>query len=92
MFSPVRHRAQEIVDLVSDTDRLKEERVKARSNRNKYTGMSNSTPKYAGFGSESVNSGGFAGMNIPSHFHPPTSLNGRLQLHKCSWNHKVQLK
>ncbi|KAJ3045446.1 Epsin-3, clathrin recruitment and traffic between the Golgi and endosome [Rhizophlyctis rosea] len=49
----VRNRAQEIQDLLANNDKIKEERRKAKDNRNKYTGVSSD-----GFGS---GSGGFGG-------------------------------
>ncbi|KAJ2689660.1 Epsin-3, clathrin recruitment and traffic between the Golgi and endosome, partial [Coemansia spiralis] len=36
----VRHRSKEILDLINDPDRLREERNKAKDNRNKYGGFS----------------------------------------------------
>jgi epsin len=65
----VRHRAKEIVELIHDQERLKDERNKAEQNRNKYKGVaaddvrngsssfssSNNAnnSKYGGFGSDS---------------------------------------
>jgi epsin len=52
----VRHRAQEIADLLNDTDRIKDERKRAKENRGKYKGVSADQMKYQGFGNKS---GGF---------------------------------
>ncbi|CEI89133.1 hypothetical protein G6F70_002788 [Rhizopus microsporus] len=51
----VRNRAKEIVELLADTDRIREERKLARKNRNKYIGVGSDTAstRYVGFGSSS---------------------------------------
>ncbi|GAA5866878.1 hypothetical protein JCM8547_003904 [Rhodosporidiobolus lusitaniae] len=70
----VRNRAKELGELLSDLDRVRMERRKAKANRNKYTGVSNdsfggggggglsftsaSGSRYGGFGSDSLGSGG----------------------------------
>ncbi|KAH9811824.1 hypothetical protein DFH28DRAFT_980667 [Melampsora americana] len=62
----VRNRAKEIAELLSDLDRVRQERRKAKASRNKYTGVGNDGPsftsatgsKYGGFGSDT---GGFSG-------------------------------
>ncbi|EGG12568.1 uncharacterized protein MELLADRAFT_70380 [Melampsora larici-populina 98AG31] len=62
----VRNRAKEIAELLSDLDRVRQERRKAKASRNKYTGVGNEGPsftsatgsKYGGFGSDT---GGFSG-------------------------------
>lgn len=65
--SNVRNRAKELVDLLSDTNRIKEERKKAKANKNKYTGVSSNMgnssyggggSRYGGFGSDSYSGGG----------------------------------
>jgi epsin len=69
---PVRNRAKELAELLSDVDKIKAERKKAKHNRNKYTGVSSSSSggggyggggsRYGGFGSESnYTGGGFSG-------------------------------
>ncbi|KAJ3044709.1 Epsin-3, clathrin recruitment and traffic between the Golgi and endosome [Rhizophlyctis rosea] len=65
----VRNRAQEIQDLLANNDKIKEERKKAKENRNKYTGVASDGfgfgsgsggNRYGGFGSDSYRtSGGF---------------------------------
>lgn len=62
----VRNRAKELADLLSDVDRIRAERKKARSNKAKYTGVEggggtfgggfsgSSGGRYGGFGSESA--------------------------------------
>jgi len=64
----VRNRAKEIAELLSDVERIRGERRKARANKQKYQGASNSdfipgsgTGRYGGFGSDSAFSGGFNG-------------------------------
>ncbi|KAI6866716.1 ENTH-domain-containing protein [Hortaea werneckii] len=60
----VRNRSKELTDLLSDVDKIRAERKKAKATRNKYTGveggagigMGGSSSRYGGFGSES---GGF---------------------------------
>lgn len=65
----VRNRAKELVELLSDVERIRGERKKARSNRNKFggvegggglsSGMSGggSSSRYGGFGSEDAGAG-----------------------------------
>ncbi|KAK2625589.1 hypothetical protein QTJ16_004901 [Diplocarpon rosae] len=72
----VRNRAKELAELLSDVERIRAERKKARATRNKYTGVEggaglggglSSSSRYGGFGSEEsggANSreyGGFSG-------------------------------
>lgn len=64
----VRNRAKELAELLSDVDRIKVERKKAKHNRNKYTAVSSGSAlegggasRYGGFGSESSYSGGGGG-------------------------------
>lgn len=73
----VRNRAKELTELLSDVDRIRQERKKARVNKQKYTGVeggasrmggfsgsSGGASRYGGFGSEtggSTNYGGFSG-------------------------------
>ncbi|UZJ54405.1 hypothetical protein CBS101457_003725 [Exobasidium rhododendri] len=61
----VRNRAKEIAELLSDVERIRQERRKARANKQKYQGASNSdfvpgsgSGRYGGFGSESAYGGG----------------------------------
>ncbi|SPO31649.1 related to ENT3 - cytoskeletal adaptor [Ustilago trichophora] len=63
----VRNRAKELAELLSDVDRIRQERRKARSNKTKYTGGGNAefvpgsgTGRYGGFGSDSYWAGGGA--------------------------------
>ncbi|KAJ4352221.1 Epsin-3, clathrin recruitment and traffic between the Golgi and endosome [Didymosphaeria variabile] len=67
----VRNRAKELAELLSDVDRIRSERKKARANRNKFGGVEGgmgmggfsssggfsggSSSRYGGFGSESAN-------------------------------------
>ncbi|KAL8953961.1 MAG: hypothetical protein Q9222_000248 [Ikaeria aurantiellina] len=67
----VRNRSKELTELLSDVDRIRAERKKARSNRNKFGGVeggamsggmsSGSGGRYGGFGSESGGYGGYSG-------------------------------
>lgn len=64
-LSIVRNRAKELVELLSDVEKIRVERRKAKTNRNKYTGTGNDSfsfssggSRYGGFGSESVGYGG----------------------------------
>ncbi|KAJ3154365.1 Epsin-3, clathrin recruitment and traffic between the Golgi and endosome [Geranomyces variabilis] len=60
----VRHRAKEIAELLSDNEKIKAERKRAKENRQKYTGMSSggsSGSRYGGYGSESAYGGGYGG-------------------------------
>ena len=63
----VRNRAKELTELLSDVERIRAERKKARATKNKYTGVeggsglgggfSGSSGRYGGFGSESAGYG-----------------------------------
>lgn len=64
----VRNRAKEIAELLSDVERIRIERRKARQNKTKYQGAGNSdfvpgsgTGRYGGFGSDSFYAGGGGG-------------------------------
>ncbi|EME46171.1 hypothetical protein DOTSEDRAFT_70234 [Dothistroma septosporum NZE10] len=71
----VRNRSKELTDLLSDVDRIRQERKKARQTKNKYGGVeggaglgsegfsSGSSGRYGGFGSESAAYGGTFGGN-----------------------------
>lgn len=59
----VRHRAKELAELLSDVDRIRAERKKARANKGKFTSMQGgggfgSGSRYGGFGSDSSHGGG----------------------------------
>ncbi|KZT28737.1 ENTH-domain-containing protein [Neolentinus lepideus HHB14362 ss-1] len=61
----VRNRAKEIVELLSDVEKIRLERRKAKANRSKYTGTGNDAmsftsggSRYGGFGSDSYSGGG----------------------------------
>ncbi|RIB12974.1 hypothetical protein C2G38_2019473 [Gigaspora rosea] len=56
----VRNRARELAELLSDVEKIRQERRKAKANRTKYTGVSSdaigyggSSSRYGGFGNES---------------------------------------
>ena len=68
----VRNRAKELTELLSDVDKIRSERKKARATKNKYTGVEGGTGfgggfsggssgRYGGFGSDS--GGGFGGYS-----------------------------
>ena len=64
----VRNRAKELAELLSDVDRIRAERKKARANRNKFGGVEggmsggmSSGSRYGGFGSEEATYGGYSG-------------------------------
>ncbi|KAK2025442.1 ENTH-domain-containing protein [Colletotrichum zoysiae] len=66
----VRNRAKELSDLLSDVERIRTERKKARATKNKYVGVeggggggfsSGSSSRYGGFGAETGGYGGYSG-------------------------------
>lgn len=69
----VRNRAKELADLLGDIERIRQERRKAKQNRNKYSGISGGGGgsmsggggggggRYGGFGSDSYNYNGGSG-------------------------------
>ncbi|KAG9235989.1 hypothetical protein BJ875DRAFT_249294 [Amylocarpus encephaloides] len=68
----VRNRAKELADLLSDVDRIRAERKKSRSTRNKYTGVEggaglgggmSSSSRYGGFSNEDASGGGYGGYS-----------------------------
>jgi epsin len=65
--TPVRNRANEIAALLSDVDKIRQERRKAKTNRDKYRGVEGgmfntaSGSRYGGFGSDSFSHGGGGG-------------------------------
>ncbi|KAJ3344547.1 Epsin-3, clathrin recruitment and traffic between the Golgi and endosome [Entophlyctis luteolus] len=63
----VRNRAEEIIALLGDNQRIREERKKAKENRSKYTGVSSSGSQYGGFaGGMSSSISGFSGNGFSS--------------------------
>ncbi|KAF4459234.1 ENTH domain-containing [Fusarium albosuccineum] len=75
----VRNRAKELAELLSDVERIRSERKKARATKNKYTGVeggstfgggfsSGSSSRYGGFGSESAGYGGGSGGGASGDF------------------------
>ena len=65
----VRNRSKELAELLGDVERIRAERKKARSNRNKFGGVegggmsggTSSGSRYGGFGSEDAGYGGYSG-------------------------------
>ena len=54
----VRHKCTDMIDFIQDDDRLREERKKAKKNKDKYVGMSSDS-----MGSRSRGFGGFGGFD-----------------------------
>lgn len=61
----MRNRSRELTELLSDVEKIRGERRKAKANRNKYTGTGNDAmsftsggSRYGGFGSETMGYGG----------------------------------
>ncbi len=46
MFFLVRHKVKELVEFIQDDDRIRDERKKAKANRDKYVGLSNESSSY----------------------------------------------
>ena len=66
----VRNRSRELVDLLSDVEKIRAERRKAKANKNKYIGvgsdgfgMSFDSGRYGGFGNDSLGDSGSYGGN-----------------------------
>ncbi|KIW00810.1 uncharacterized protein PV09_07789 [Verruconis gallopava] len=68
----VRNRSKELTELLSDVDKIRAERKKARANRNKYSGYEggggfglggSSGPRMGGFGNNSGGSANFGGFS-----------------------------
>ena len=68
----IRNRAKELVELLSDVDRIRSERKKARTTRNKYGGveggaglgggfLGGGSSRYGGFGRDEASFGGYSG-------------------------------
>ncbi|KAK0503657.1 hypothetical protein EDD18DRAFT_1130096 [Armillaria luteobubalina] len=64
----VRNRSKEIVELLSDVEKIRAERRKAKANKHKYTGTGNDGlsfssggSRYGGFGSDSLGGGSYSG-------------------------------
>lgn len=69
---PVRNRAKELVELLSDVEKIRTERRKAKANKSKFIGVGNdgygmstggSEGRYGGFGSDSGGGGGGGGSS-----------------------------
>jgi hypothetical protein len=61
----VRNRSKELVELLADVEKIRQERKKAKANRSKYVGTGNdgfslgsSGGRYGGFGNDSLGGGG----------------------------------
>ncbi|GAB4817376.1 hypothetical protein N2152v2_004422 [Parachlorella kessleri] len=57
----VRHRAKELLQLINNPDRVREERQKAKANKAKYTGVSAAEMRSGGFGSSNSGFGNGGG-------------------------------
>ena len=93
MRSTVRNRAKELVELLGDVDKIRSERRKAKTNKNKYTGVGNdglsfqssSGGRYGGFGSESLGYGGSSsGYGGSSGNYGGDSSRGPYPIHSCN--------
>lgn len=49
-FIIYRHKVRELIDFVQDDDKLREERKKAKKNKDKYIGLSSEAMGYKGAG------------------------------------------
>jgi epsin len=65
----VRNRAKELAELLSDSEKIRTERRKAKQSKTKYTGVGSdeagfggSGKKYGGFGSEDLSYGSYSGQ------------------------------
>lgn len=88
----VRTRAKELVDLLGDLDRVRTERRKAKTNRNKYTGVGNDAlsftaggSRYGGFGSDSLGGGDSYGGGDDSKLLSHHTLASRSHPFRLSW-------
>ncbi|XP_017088663.2 clathrin interactor 1 isoform X2 [Drosophila bipectinata] len=57
----VRHKVRELIDFIQDDDRLREERKKAKKNKDKYIGMSSDAMGMRGSGYSGYSGGGGSG-------------------------------
>ena len=88
----MRNRAKELVELLGDVDKIRAERRKAKTNKNKYTGVGNdglsfqsSSGRYGGFGSESLGYGGSSsGYGGSSGNYGGDSSRGPYPIHSCN--------
>ncbi|KAI5896231.1 ENTH-domain-containing protein [Schizophyllum commune H4-8] len=67
----VRNRSRELAELLSDVEKIRSERRKAKANKNKYIGTGNDGlsfssggSRYGGFGSDSLGGGGYSGSSF----------------------------
>lgn len=65
----VRNRAKELAELLSDSEKIRSERKKAKQSRSKYTGVGSDDggfggtgKKYGGFGSDDLQYGSYSGQ------------------------------
>ncbi|KAJ7166333.1 hypothetical protein C8R43DRAFT_191063 [Mycena crocata] len=81
----VRNRSRELVELLSDVEKIRSERRKAKANKHKYTGVGNdggmsfaseSGGRYGGFGSESGYGGGGGGGGGSDYYGQGSSSGG----------------
>ncbi|KAF6209130.1 hypothetical protein GE061_014874 [Apolygus lucorum] len=57
----IRHKVKELIDFIQDDDKLREERKKAKKNKDKYIGLSSDAMGLKGIGERWENSGGGGG-------------------------------
>jgi epsin len=72
----VRNRSRELVELLSDVDKIRAERRRAKANKHKYIGTGNDGgslsfnsggSRYGGFGSDTVHGGDWSGGGSSSY-------------------------
>jgi epsin len=75
MLIIVRSRAKEIADLLSDSEKVRAERKKAKQAKSKYTGVGSDDggfggtgKKYGGFGSDDLQYGAYSGQVYGNHY------------------------
>lgn len=63
----MRNRSKELVELLADVEKIRQERKKAKANRSKYIGTGNdgfsggSGGRYGGFGNDAMGGGSYSG-------------------------------
>lgn len=94
----VRHKVRELIDFIQDDDRLREERKKAKKNKDKYIGMSSDamgmrSGGYSGYSGGSGGGGsGSGGYNDGGDYRSGRGDNWcRFKYNKTQWNHRLNL-
>lgn len=94
-FIVVRNRARELVEMLSDVDKIRAERRKAKANRHKYTGTGNDGlsfgsggGRYGGFEGGSYSGSGGGGGNSSYDRGQETCFILEFFIHE--WKHRLQ--